>query len=237
MKIKKSLFMGFVKESSLSGDSSLREVKLDFGEKGLMMSSVSEGNAILVKAIIPSKSFEDYSEFGKIAILDYTELQKIIGTMTDDITIKKDGNVLILSGGRKVEIPLADENTIKDITKMPNLEYPYSFIIGKKFFDEIISNISFSINKSDSPTIQFIGKDKTLMAKYGTKYKFEDSMVVDKMTDEVNVVFGEPLLNAVNNLSGDIEVKMKSNYPITITKISDMYQIMVIIAPKIVSND
>jgi len=233
MKIKKSLFSEFVKESALSGDHALREVKLDFGEKGLTMTSITEGNAILIKAQIPSSSFEDYASFGKIAILNYTELSKIISTLNEDITIQKEGNILILKGGRKVEIPLADETVIKDISKIPQLSYVNSFNVNDKFFTDINSNLSFSLNKSDSATVEFTGKNKLLTVKYGTKYKFEDTISSDGIIEEVEVKFGQALLNAVANLTGDIQVEIKTKYPITIIKKSDMYAIKIIVAPKI----
>ena len=238
MKIKKSLFSDFIKESALSGEFVLREVKLDFSDKGLIITSATLDNSCMVKAQIPSSSFEDYSEIGKIAILNYSELLKIVSTLNDDIYIQKEGNVLILKGGRKVEIPLADVTAIRDISKVPNLEYDISFVTNKQFFDEINNNLSFSLNSSDSATVLFTGVNKKLIAKYGTKYKFEDKLDVESIPNSDNdlpleVKFGKIFFDAIANIKGDIQVSLKSEYPATIIKKTDMYALKIIIAPKV----
>ena len=234
MKIKKEVLKQFLRETALAGENTLTEVKLDFNENGLCLTAITDGNAIMVKAQLISTAFEDYAAIGKIGIINYGELSRVVETLTDNIEINKDGNVLVFKGGRKVDVPLADESLIKDISKIPNLTYDYTFTLCKKVFDDIEKNISFALNKSDSKTIQFTGKNKALTVKYGTKYKFEDAVAVDEINaDEIDVRFGEVLLNAVANIEGDLTVQMKSNFPITIMKKTDMYAIKIIVAPKV----
>lgn len=240
MKIKKELLQQFVRETALSGEHSLKEVKLDFGPKGLDITRITEGNHIFIKAQMPASSFEDYSELGKIGLLNYTEFQKVIATLSEDITIRKEGNVLVLEGGRKVEIPLADESLIKDVTKTPDFEYPNTFTANKRFFDEMINNLSFSLNKSDPIVIEFVGDKDMLKATYGTKYKYEDTLSVE-IKERFELRFGVALLNAVANIVGDLSLSMKnikdeneeiSGFPMTIEKITDLYSIRLIIAPR-----
>ena len=232
MKIKKKILESFVKESSLTGDHALLEVKLDFGEKGLKMNAIVEGNSIFVQAQIPASAFEEYSEIGKIGIINYSELNKIIGALNDDITILKEGNVLVLKGGRKIEIPLADESIIKDVDKIPKLEYSTGFVMKKEAFDDIEKNTTFAMNKDDSVNINFNGNGGKLVLRYGTKYKFEDTLEVPEIKEAITADFGMPLINAVHNLTGDLNVQIKSNFPITIVKKTDMYAIKIIVAPR-----
>jgi len=234
MKIKKQIIRDFLKESALSGDSSLTEVKLDFNEQAMCLTAITGGNAVMVKAQLISGAFEEYEAIGKIGIINYSELTKIIDALNDNIEINKEGNLLVFKGGRKIEVPLADESLIKDISKIPSLEYDYTFALNKSVFDAINKNIVFSMNKNDSKTIQFTGENKILNIKYGTKYKFEDSIAVNEINaNKIDVKFGEPLLNAITNLSGDLTVQMKSEFPITIMKKTEMYAIKIIVAPKV----
>ena len=239
MKIKKDLLTQFVRETALSGEHELREVKLKFDKDGLKMLRITEGNHIFISSFLKSEAFEDYAKIGEVALLNYAELQKVIATMNEDISIKKEGNLLVLEGGRKVEIPLADPELIKDITKTPDFEYPNEFTINKKFFEDITNNMSFSLNKSDAIVIEFEGSNGVIRANYGTKYKFEDYVNVD-VKQEFKVKFGASLLNAVRNIVGDLKVFMKKNeqdesmgFPATIVKETDMYVIKLIIAPRV----
>ena len=234
MKIKKEVLSEFLKESALSGVSELTEVKLDFNDKGLNLTAITNGNAIMVRAQLVPEAFEEYAEFGKIGIINYSELKKVVDALNDIITITKDGNVLTFKGGRKIEVPLADESLIKDIDKIPNLTYETKLTLNKKVFDDIESNITFAMNKSDSKSVHFVGENKVLNIKYGTKYKFEDSVAAEGLDKEsIDVKFGEPLLEAVRNLTGDLNVQMKSAFPITVSKKTDMYAIKIIVAPKV----
>ena len=237
MKIKKELLQQFARETALSGEHSLKEVKLNFKKEGLEMTCVTEGNHIYINAVMPSSSFEDYAELGEIAILNYTELQKVIATMNEDISIKREGNFLVLRGGRKVDIPLANPDLIKTINKAPKFEYPNTITINKKFFEDISNNLSFSLNKSDAIVIEFEGEGDTLKATYGTKYKFEDAINV-KIAEKFKAKYGLSLLNAVANITGDLSVSIKQGaenqgFPATIEKASDMYTLKIIIAPRV----
>lgn len=239
MKIKKDLLSQFVRETALSGEHEIREVKLNFEKDGLKLIRITEGNHIFISSFLKSTAFEDYAEIGEITLLNYAELLKVIATMGEDISIKKEGNLLVFEGGRKVEVPLADSELIKTPTKTPDFEYPNEFIINKKFFEDMTNNMSFSLNKNDTPIVEFEGSNGVIKANYGTKYKFEDYVNVD-VKQEFKVKFGVSLLNAVRNIVGDLKVFMKKNeddesmgFPATIIKETDMYVIKLIIAPRV----
>jgi len=235
MKIKNNVLAEFIKESSLSGEHAITEVKLDFNENGLDITAVSSGNTIMIRAQLPKKSFEEYAEFGKIGVINYSELTKVLSALKEDVVITKEGNMLVFKGGRTIEVPLADESIIKDIDKMPNLKYENTFPLHKKVFTEIENNLSLASGSSDAATVRFIGVNKQLTTKYGTKYKFTDVENIDEISDKFEVKFGQPLFNAVHNLTGDLTIQMKSEYPITIMKKNDLYAIKIIVAPKVES--
>lgn len=232
MKIKNKILNEFIKATSLSGEHALQEVKLDFNDRGLVISAIVEGNSILVRGELPSQSFEEYSELDKVGIINYAELLKVLGTLKEDVTITKEGNVLVFKGGRTVEVPLADESLIKDASKAPNLQYDNTFPMNKSVFDDIEKNITFAMSKNDSATVMFEGSNNIVNVKYGTKYKFTDIVNVE-FPSEFKVKFGQPLINAVHNLTGELSVSMKTDFPITIMKKTDTYALKIIVAPKI----
>jgi len=233
MKIKNNILSSFVKETSLSGENTLREVKLDFSEKGLTLTAVVDGNAIMVMGQLPSKSFEDYSELGKVGVINYSELLKVLGALKEDVTISKEGNLFVFKGGRTIEVPLADESLIKDINAAPKLAYTNTFKLNKEVFNEIENNVTFAMGKSDATNVIFEGTKDSLKIKYGTKYKFEDVVKAEGLVDDFSVRFGQPLINAMHNLSGELTVQMKSDFPITIIKKTDLYAVKIIVTPKV----
>jgi len=233
MKIKNNILSEFIKATSLANEHAITECKLDFNEKGLTITAVGDGNSIMVRGQLPVQSFEDYAEMGKIGIINYSELLKVLGALKEDVTIEKQGNVLVFKGGRTVEVPLADESLIADNDKTPNLSYDCSFVVNKDVFNDVEKNLAFVMNTSDSAIVLFEGENKVLNIKYGSKYKFTDAVKVDEITDKISVKFGQPLINALHNLSGDLTIQMKSDFPITIMKKTDMYAVKIIVAPKV----
>ena len=239
MKIKNNILSKFIKETCLNGEQTITEAKLNFDKSGLHLTVALPGNVVMVQGQLKATCFEDYTELGKIGIVHYAELLKVLGALKETVDITLEGNVLILKGGRTIEIPLADESLIKDINKTPNLTHDVTVKISKKVFEDIEKNNSFALGKGDATNVLFNVKGNSLTINYGTKYKFEDVIECSELKDNdkvVSVKLGEPLINAVHNLDGEFSIGLKSDYPVAINKVTEDYAVKILVAPKANTN-
>lgn len=234
MEIKKSLLRNFIVETALSGEHSITEVKLNFAEQGLELNYTTTDSSIAIRAALNKNHFKNYEAHGLIGINNYTELTKVLDSLAgDDLIINKEEHRLVFqSGSRHVEYDLADPELISHGTIDKTFEYDINFKLPKTFFSEIEKALSFSISKSEAPTIKFTGKNGVLETKYGSRYKFTDKKAVPEIQDELNVEFGTALFNAIGPLTGELNVSVKSNFPITVLRKGEDFAVRVLIAPR-----
>ena len=78
MKIKTDVLVKFLKRATMTGVSALTEGIIDFTPKGVMISSQSASNNVLINAKLKKKAIEDYKAIGQIGINNFQDISKLL---------------------------------------------------------------------------------------------------------------------------------------------------------------
>lgn len=234
MKIDSKILSEFVKKTaiSLAGDSyGINECVFDFQENGLNVEAITESNTVFVAAFLEKKAFISYEPIGKVGIGSTVKLRKIIDRFENDITFKKQENLLIFSNnGRQFDFVLPHIEAIVAAPKQPNLEYMTTFKVDSKFFIDALKNADI-LEKGLS--IKLSGKDRQLTAECGEDDKARETVSIPEIREEIKVKFGEPFREVIGVLDGTVTVSLKSNYPAKILVKTEMMAHTFIIAPMV----
>lgn len=230
MEIKKAEFIRFLKKATMDGKQQVVETILDFGKEGIKMNSNSENKLSRAMAHLKISGFEKYEEIGKVGMNDISNLTKVLSRFGEKIKLKKEGNVLeVKSGNKKVEIELVSENLIKTDTGEPELEFTDTFEITSRELKGIFEDVS--INKDAEILIKT--EDKKVIFTNTGKYKFENKLASDTCKGGSQVKFGMPLIDALRNLDGDLEISIRTDYPMKILEKTDNTTVTVLVAPMV----
>jgi len=233
MKIKTKVFSGFLKKAKMSGKQGVEECALKFEKDGLKINANSPPKLSRVMAWLKKDAFKEYEELGAVCINDMSNVIKVLERFDEFISIKKEGNLLTVSGdNKKVEIELIDENFIEGDTGEPKIEFDDVFNITSTQLAGIISDVN--LNK-DSELIITTEAKKVKFNNTG-KYKFENFIEANTCKGGVKVKMGEPFIESIANLDSNLELNVKTDFPIKVVEKTDISVISIIVAPRIDDN-
>lgn len=234
MEIKKVEFINFLKKATMDGKQKVEETVLDFGKEGLKMNSNSKDKLARAMAQLKTSGFEKYEELGKVGINDIPNFIKVLGRFEETLKVKQSGNVLeVKSGNKKADIELVSENLIKTDTGEPDLEFNDTFEITSKALKDIFSDVQIN---SDAQIIIKTEPKKVIFTNTG-KYKFENVIESETCKGGTEVKFGAPLIDALNNLDGTLEISVRSHYPMKVLEKTDNSAVTIIVAPMVAEEE
>ena len=233
MKIKTDLIKVFLNKARMSGKQIITEALFKFEEDGLKIDANSVPPQSRVMGWLQRVAFEDYEKLGNIGLNDLSNFVKVLTRFGDTITISKEGNLLTLKEGSKtVDIELVSENFLATDTKGPNLEFDQTLSLTAAQLKGVYNDVL--INEDAVITIET--DDKKIKFSNTGKYKFRNELSAPSCTPGVKVSFGQPLIDATSNLDGNLEISLKSNYPIKVREITETSVITIITAPRVVTE-
>jgi hypothetical protein len=234
MKIEKTKIVNFLKKVSMTDTSVIDETIFNFSEEGLKVAGRTKDNSTRVDGILKSSVFEDYNIIGKISVQQIPSIITILNNFDKNIEIIVEGNLLTFKENtKKASIELLDENVLQDIGDRRVLEFDEKVKIDSVELNKFITNVS--MNKDFVINIK-TEENKTLL--YNDEGTFKFSVILDTPESKglTKVKLGEPFKYAVANLKEDLELDLKTDFPIQITEKTEYSIVIVITAPRI-DND
>lgn len=232
MKIKKDVLVDFLRRATMTGVSVLTEGILDFTDKGIRITSQAANNNVLMSALLKAETIESYEAIGQIGIHSLQDMVKLLdGFIGEYIKFDFKKNQIILSSlKRRVKITLMDKDIIAKPKEYPkNLEKRLEIVIDMDILKGFFKNMGV-VNTSE---FSFTIKDKELY--FNTKGFNEVTEKIDikeglKGTN-IKLILNKVFIDAIENLTGEVKLKFKSDYPITIVSLTKEFLIKILIAP------
>lgn len=232
MKVKKNVLVEFLKRSTMTGVSALVEGILDFTEKGIKISSQSASNNVLVYALLRERAIEDYKPIGQVGINNLQDMVKLLdGFIGEYINFEIKSNQLIFkSARRKVKITLMDKDVVAKPTEYPtDLKERLKMMIDVDILKGFFRNMGI-LNTAE---FSFIIKGKDFYFNTKGFNEVTEKIDIKEGGEDTNIRLrlNKAFIDAVENLTGEIELEMKSNYPITVKSKTKSMIIKILIAP------
>lgn len=233
MKIKNKNLANFVKKFRMTGGQQITEAVFKFEKEGLKVTANSASKQSRVMGWLKTTAFKEYEAIGNVGMNDLENIARVLDRFGDEISLKKEGNLLTISGdGKKVDIELVSENFLDTDTGEPALEFEDTFTIPASKIKDIFKDVT--MNKDAILHIETLPK-KVIFSNTG-KYKFRTEVPMDTCKGGVKVDFGEPMIDALINLDGMLDISTKSNYPLRVIEKTEESIINIIVAPRIEEN-
>lgn len=234
MKIKKEVFMKFLKKVSMQGTNAINEAVFNFGEDGISVMAMTSDNTCMVNAKLRASSFEGYGALGEVGFDTIPMMIKIVSTFNEDVDIKINGGLLTLSEKNKsVDIPLIEPQFIptkgKDVSKF---EFEQTFNMPVKNINDFMKNVA-DANKNSFDMVFTTGDNALQLSNDHGKIKFREVVSDIPCQKGIRVKFGEPIMDALANLEGDVSVSLKSQFPIKVEEKSDSSVVTIVVAPRV----
>lgn len=230
MKIKTGTLSSFLKKATLSNEQQIKEGILDFQKDGLKINVNDPAKQARSMAWLKTNAFENYEEMGKVGMNEFDMIIKVLDRFGEKINLKKEGNLLTISGeGKKVDIELVSETFLDTDTGEPKLEFDETFSITATQVKDIIKDV----NLNKDAVIKITTEERKVKFSNTGKYKFVNEIVAQTCKGGTEVDFGTPFVNVVNNLDGTLDFSIKSNYPAKIMEKTETSVITIIVAPRI----
>lgn len=231
MKIGADKLKNFIEKVSMSDGQAITECLLNFDKDGLKVTANSKTTMTRVSGILKASIFKDYESIGNIGISDMKELKNVINKFKEmEVSLKVEGNLLDIAGtGKKVEVELMDTQFISVDISEPKLEFADSFVFTSDALHKIIEDSN--VNKDYK--LAFVTEDKKLTVQNTGKYKFTHQFVIPTIKGGVKCKFGQPLIDATKNLDGNLEISVKTDYPMKVLEKTEESIISIIIAPMV----
>jgi len=234
MKIKMKVLSGFLKKFKMDGTQSVSEGILKFEDDGLHITANSDSKQSRVMAWLKKEAFKEYEKLGNVGVNDIPTVINVLERFGEFITISKEGNLLTVKGeGKKVDVELVAENFLDTDTGEPKLEFTETFSITATKLKDIYKDVK--MNKD--AVIKIETEEKKVKISNTGKYKFVNEVEALTCKGGVIVSFGEPLIDATNNLDGTLELSLAQDYPIKVMEKTETSVITLIIAPRVEGDE
>jgi len=230
MKVNTKTFSKFLKKVKMSAGQEIQECTFNFEKTGLRIAANSATQQARASGLLKTSAFKGYEELGSIGVGDFPTFVKVVERFGEEIGLKVEGNLLTITGaGKKVDIELLDTQFISTDVKEPELEFADTFMFPADKIKEIIADAK--LNKDS--VLSFITEEKKLIINNTGKYKFSHQFDVPTCKGGVTVKFGEPFVDAFENLTEKVEFSIKDNYPVKVLEKTDDMVITLIVAPRV----
>ncbi len=230
MKIKKKVLVDFLTKARMEGEQMIDECILDFDKEGLKIDANSPSKQARTMSWLKTSVFKEHEAIGNVGMNDLSNAVRVLDRFGEFLNITVEGNLMtVKSEGKKVDIELVAETFLSTDSGAPKLEFDETFIIPGIKMAEIIKDVL--LNKDAIITIET--KEKKVLITNTGKYKFQHEIDAPTAKGGSKVKLGQPFISAVNKLDGNLEISMKSDYPIKVMEKTDDSVITLIIAPRI----
>lgn len=199
----------FLKVVTLNGKSKIDDLLLETGE-----------NTIIVKAKSPNNTSAVYGQLKidlkfKDKLIGISSCEKLINcidTIGDSISIK-DNRIIIKGENKKASLLLKDPKFVTSISE--NIEKFKKMIDGSEgitFNVSILKNIQKYISNTGANFFTITIKGQKLIINVGEDNTdhITEELDIDSNQD-VTIKLGQPFLDVIQNLDGDITLKLGSN--------------------------
>lgn len=230
MKVKKEVLVNFLKKATMTGVSALSEGIIDFTKNGIVISSQSASNNVLMNATLRAKSIEGYDAIGQIGVNNLKDISKLLEGFTGEfIKFEIKANQLIFkSSHRRVKVTLMDKEAVTAPTKYPkDLEVRTEFNISMDLIKGFFKNMNI-VNTTEF-SLELKGKDLLFNTKGFNEVTEKVEVDVGKVN--VKVKLNRAFIDAIDNLTDDVKVEMKTDYPISVTSTTADIKIRILVAP------
>lgn len=231
MKIKKSVLVDFLKKVTMESDSKINEAIFDFKDDGVHMNAMSADNIILVNGFLRASVFENYSALGEIGFQEIPNIINIVKTFNEDLELSVKGNILdFKEKDKSVALEILDVSLMQKERDIKEIELDETVAIQSKELNTFIGDLS--LNKEFD--VRFNTGDNVMKVYNGVgKYKFTKVFRELDCKAGTTVGFGSPLVNAVSNLTDEIKLSLKTNFPIRIVETTANSVITIMVAPRV----
>lgn len=230
MKIEASVLIEFLKKARLDGKQKIEAAALNFTDSGLKLLATSPTAITQSSAWLKCAAFKEYETLGVVAFNDLSSVQNCFARFNGDITIKKSGNCLTVTGtNKKVDIELVSEQFLPTDTAANEMAFDNVVIIDSGTLKEITKDVQLNV---DSCVIIKTDDKKVIFSNTG-KYKFETTIEAPQCKKGTIVKFGAAFIECIRNLDGMLQLSVKSDYPVKILESTDNSVISIICAPMV----
>jgi hypothetical protein len=234
MKIKTKVLTTFLKKFRMGGLQQIEECVMRFEKEGLKINANSNSKQARSMAWLKTSAFTEYEVFGNIGVNDLSNIVRVLERIGDVVQVKKEGNLLTIIGDKKkVDIELVSENFLNTDIGEPVLEFTETFNIKAEQLNDIFKDVQ--LNKDSLITIET--KDKKTAFSNTGKYKFITELETPTCVGGCKTTFGQPLIDAVANFDGQLEVSINNDYPCKIIEKTEQSVVTVIVAPRVVEAE
>jgi len=230
MKVKTEVLIGFLKKTTMTGVSALSEGVLDFTDKGIKISSQSANNNVLISAILKSKVIEDYKAVGKVGVHNLQDVVKLLdGFIGEYIKFEiKNNQILFSSARRKVKVTLMDKDVVAKPTEYPkSLDERSEITISMDILKGFFKNMGM-VNTSEF-TFTIKGKELYFCTKGFNEVT--EKISIEQDIKDIRLSLSKAFIDAVENLTDDVTLQLKTDYPITVVSKNKNYAIRILVAP------
>lgn len=231
MKIKKDIMTGFLRKIRMSGSLRIDEGIFRFEEDGLKVDANSKSNQARMMGWLKKAAFKEYDEsFGNIGVNDLENVSKVLERFGEEITLTKEGNLLTIKGNsKKVDIELVSVNFLETDADTPDLTFDETFNMTSAKLKDVFKDVQ--MNKDSEITMST--EEKKVKISNTGKYKFLNEITAPTCKGGVKVKFGEQLIEAAQNLDGELQLSVKTDYPIKILEKLETSVVTLIVAPRV----
>ena len=234
MKIKKDVLLTFIEKFRMTGHSSVDEAIFKFTEDGLSVVVFDPSKLICSSGILKPSTFVEYEVIGNIGLNELHRIATILKRFNDIITLKVEGNLLTISeANKKVSIELVSEIFIEEVEYKKLENFKETFSIEATELNDILGDANLKTGMTLKITTI---KDNVIFTNNG-KYKFERTLERQGCTGGTTVKVGLPFSEAMNELTGTLELSIADEYPVEVKEISDDQEIKILIAPMVGGED
>lgn len=220
----------FLKKVKMEKLQRIDECILSFEKDGLHITAMSQSKFSFVSGFLERKAFESYEDIGMIAVGDFENFVGLLTHLSASVSLARHGHLFSMSDATKsVDVELLEESVMEK-PKFPNIKYDgiTPFKMSAERLHAIIDDAS--LNKDTVITIKSVG-EQIIFSNTG-RYKFTHVLDAPGNKSNESCSFGVPLVHASSNLDGELEVYMKSDYPMMIVEASEKSVVKIIVSPR-----
>jgi hypothetical protein len=227
MKIEAKVLSGFLNKIKMQKTQEIHECLWNFTAEGLKIIAIPEAKQSMITGLLKPIAFKEYSPIGLVGVDKLPTTIGVIDRFNGVLDMVKEGNVLVIKGeNKKVDIELIDEAYFKNDTQVPTLDYPENFKMSSGVLKEIFDDVR--LNKDTK--IVVTAKPGSVTFSNTGKFRFQHTFVADTKTEAISQ-FGDVFVDSTTALDGDLQIFLKSDYPIKIVEDTDISHIEVIASP------
>jgi len=231
MKIDKKELAKFLKKIKMDGTEGIDEAVFDFTTDGVKISALTPANITRVNAMLYASVFENYEAINKIAIQNISQIIKLLDRFKKMVEITVEGNILRLKeGSKKIETTLVDLQFVSvapELNAVPEFDDVIKIAASdlNEFIKDALINSEFELILETKP--------KQLILKSTGKFKFENTYACETAKGGVVVKLGQTFEHVAKNLTGTLELSLKTDYPVKLFEKTESSVITILTAPRV----